>query len=196
MTTMRMLGLAILAAAAASCAPKSEPPRPDPVKPEMTRPVETPKPEAPKPKAPEDKSVPNPLGLSDDEWKKKLTPEEYKVCRQQGTERPGTGKLLHYKGTGTFVCVACDNPLFEPKAKFESGTGWPSFFKPIEKKSVLERGDFTHGMSRIEVNCAKCGSHLGHVFEDGPEPTGLRYCMNSVSMKIREKDEPAKEEKK
>jgi peptide-methionine (R)-S-oxide reductase len=188
MTTIKLLGLAILAAAAASCAPKTEPPKPEPPKPVAPAP-EPAKAEAPKPKIEEDKGVKNPLGLSDEEWKKKLSPEEYKVCRQQGTERPGTGKLLHYKGTGTFVCVACDNPLFEAKAKFESGTGWPSFFQPLSKQAVAERGDFTHGMSRIEVCCSKCGSHLGHVFEDGPQPTGLRYCMNSVSLKVVEKDQ-------
>ncbi|MBI3857317.1 MAG: peptide-methionine (R)-S-oxide reductase MsrB [Planctomycetes bacterium] len=144
--------------------------------------------EAPKPKAPveESRGVKNPLGLSDEEWKKRLTPEEYKVCREQGTERAGTGKLLHYKGSGTFLCVACDNPLFDPKTKFESGTGWPSFYQPLSKEAVSERGDFSHGWTRVEVNCAKCGSHLGHVFEDGPAPTGLRYCMNSVSLKVKE----------
>ncbi len=186
MTTMKLLGLAILAAAAVSCAPKADPPKPEPVKPIAPAP-EAPKPEAPK--AEEGKGVKNPLGLSDEEWKKKLTPEEYKVCRQQGTERPGTGKLLNYKGTGTFVCVACDNPLFDAATKFESGTGWPSFYQTLGKQAVAERGDFSHGMSRIEVCCSKCGSHLGHVFEDGPQPTGLRYCMNSVSLKVVEKDD-------
>lgn len=194
MTTMRMLGLAILAASAASCAPKTDPPKPEPAKPEMTKP-EAPKPQTPETKESEGKGLPNPLGRSEEEWKKKLTPQEYYVCRQQGTERPGTGKLLNYKGNGTFLCVACDHPLFDAKSKFESGTGWPSFYQPLAKGAVLERGDFSHGMSRIEVCCAKCGSHLGHVFEDGPQPTGLRYCMNSVSLKVQEKDGP-KEEKK
>jgi peptide-methionine (R)-S-oxide reductase len=189
MTTIRLLGLAILAAAAASCAPKPEPPKP-------VAPAPVPeKAEAPKARVEEDRGIKNPLGLSDEDWKKKLTPEQFKVCRQQGTERPGTGALLKYKGTGTFVCVACDNPLFDAKAKFESGTGWPSFYQPLSKQAVAERGDFSHGMSRIEVCCSKCGSHLGHVFEDGPQPTGLRYCMNSVSLKVVEKDAP-KEEKK
>jgi len=182
---MKNLSIAILVSVLAGCTPKTEaakPPAPIP---------DPPKTEAPKPKetAEESARVKNPLGLSDEEWKKKLSAEEYRVCRQQGTERPGTGKLLHYKGQGTFVCVACDNPLFEPKAKFESGTGWPSFYQPLSKQAVSEKGDFSHGMSRIEVNCAKCGSHLGHVFEDGPAPTGLRYCMNSVSMKIQEPEE-------
>jgi peptide-methionine (R)-S-oxide reductase len=187
MTTIKLLGLAILAAAAASCAPKADPPKPEAAKPVAPAP-EPAKAEAPKPKEDEGKGVKNPLGLSDEDWKKKLTPEEYYVCRQQGTERPGTGKLLKYKGTGTFVCVACDNPLFDAKAKFESGTGWPSFYQPLAKGAVAEKGDFSHGMSRIEVCCSKCGSHLGHVFEDGPQPTGLRYCMNSVSLKVVEKD--------
>jgi len=170
MTMMRIPGVAILAMVLASCSPKAPPPPP------------------PAPIIADDRGVKNPLGLSDDEWKKRLTPEEYRVCRQQGTERPGTGKLLPYKGTGTFLCVACDHPLFDAKAKFESGTGWPSFFQPISKEAVAERGDFRRGLSRIEVCCAACGSHLGHAFEDGPEPTGLRYCMNSVALKLREKE--------
>jgi peptide-methionine (R)-S-oxide reductase len=183
--TMKTTALAALLALGVSCAPKPDaPPAPPPAEPARTDP----------PKAQErlsegDGRVKNPMGLSDEEWKKKLTPEEYFVCRQQGTERAGTGKLLHYKGDGTFVCAACGNPLFDPKAKFESGTGWPSFFQPLSKEAVIERGDLTHGMTRVEVNCSKCGSHLGHVFDDGPAPTGLRYCMNSVSLKIKEKDE-------
>jgi len=169
MTMMRILGLAMLSAVLASCSLKVPPPPPAPV-------------------AADDRGVKNPLGLSDEEWRKMLTPEEYRVCRQQGTEPPGTGALLHYKGSGTFLCVACDRPLFDAKAKFESGTGWPSFFQPIAKDAVAERGDFRRGLSRIEVCCPACGSHLGHVFEDGPEPTGLRYCMNSVALKVREKE--------
>jgi len=183
---MKKTALAALLAFGVSCAPKPDaPPAPLP-------PAERPKTDAPKTQeraAEGDSRVKNPLGLSDEEWKKRLTPEEYYVCRQQGTERAGTGKLLHYKGDGTFVCAACGNPLFDPKAKFESGTGWPSFFQPISKEAVSERGDLSHGMTRVEANCSKCGSHLGHVFDDGPAPTGLRYCMNSVSLKIQEKDE-------
>jgi peptide-methionine (R)-S-oxide reductase len=187
MTIMRMLCLALILAATASCGPKAETPKAEPPKPEPAK-VVAPKVEGPEP-APEGGRVKNPMGLSDEEWKKKLTPEEFYVCRQQGTERPGTGKLLHYKGTGTFVCAACGNPLFEAKAKFESGTGWPSFFQSLSKEAVSERGDLSHGMTRVEANCGKCGSHLGHVFDDGPAPTGLRYCMNSVSLKVVEKDE-------
>jgi peptide-methionine (R)-S-oxide reductase len=185
MTTMKMFALALVLAATVSCVPKPESPKTEPAKPDPVK-IEAPK--SPEPAA-EGGRVKNPLGLSDEEWKKKLTPEEFYVCRQQGTERPGTGKLLHYKGNGTFVCAACDNPLFEAAAKFESGTGWPSFFKSISKEAVSERGDLSHGMTRVEANCGKCGSHLGHVFDDGPAPTGLRYCMNSVSLKVKEKDE-------
>ena len=182
---MKTAALAALLALGTSCAPKPEAPPAEPPK------AETPRPETPKTEraAEGDSRVKNPLGLSDEEWKKKLSAEEYYVCRQQGTERPGTGKLLHYKGDGTFVCAACGNPLFDSKAKFESGTGWPSFYQPLSKDAVTERGDLTHGMTRVEVNCSKCGSHLGHVFDDGPQPTGLRYCMNSVSLKVKEKDE-------
>ena len=188
MDTMRSLIAATSLLILASCAPKAEPSKIDLSKPDAAKPE-------PKPSA-GGSSVKNPLGLSDEDWKKKLTPEEFYVCRQQGTERPFTGKLLNYHGDGTFVCAACENPLFDPKTKFESGSGWPSFFKPLAKEAVSEKGDLTHGMSRVEVNCAKCGSHLGHVFDDGPAPTGLRYCMNSVSLKIKEKDAKKPEEEK
>lgn len=182
---MKLIALALILAAAAGCGPQSEAPKAAAPKPE---PVQV---DAPKPPEPvvEGGRVKNPLGLSEEEWKKRLSPQEYYVCRQQGTEAAGTGKLLHYKGNGTFVCAACDSPLFEANAKFESGTGWPSFFQPISKEAVSERGDLTHGMTRVEANCAKCGSHLGHVFDDGPAPTGLRYCMNSAALKVKEKDE-------
>jgi len=183
---MKTTVLSALLALGISCAPKPDAPPAESSKSEASRP-EVPK-LAERP-AEGDTRVKNPMGLSDEEWKKRLTPEEYMVCRQQGTEHPGTGKLLHYKGDGIFVCAACGNPLFDSKAKFESGTGWPSFFQPLSKEAVLERGDLTHGMTRVEVNCSKCGSHLGHVFDDGPQPTGLRYCMNSVSLKVKEKDE-------
>lgn len=139
------------------------------------------------PPPPSESRLENPLGLSDDEWKKRLTPEEYRVCRLQGTEAPHSGTLLKYKGGGTFLCKACDHPLFEAATKFESSSGWPSFTRPIAKDAVKQRGDFRTGRSRLEVCCATCGSHLGHVFEDGPEPTGLRYCMNSVALKLKEK---------
>ncbi len=118
---------------------------------------------------------------SQDEWKKQLTKEEFYVLREEGTERAGTGDLLKNHDRGVFTCAACGLPLFNSDTKFESGTGWPSFYQPLEG-AVSVGKDNTHGMSRDEVECARCGGHLGHVFDDGPQPTGLRYCMNSVSM--------------
>lgn len=118
---------------------------------------------------------------SDDEWRDLLTPEQYRVMRAHGTERPGSCALLTEKRSGTFTCAGCDQPLFETERKFESGTGWPSFNDPVAG-SVETTVDRSHGMVRIEVHCATCGSHLGHVFEDGPPPTHLRYCINGVAM--------------
>lgn len=117
-----------------------------------------------------------------DDIKKRLTPEQYDVCMLKGTERPFTGKWLKNKEAGTYVCVVCREPLFGSGTKFESGTGWPSFYDAIERGAVKEVEDRSHGMRRVEVTCANCGSHLGHVFEDGPRPTGLRYCINSASL--------------
>ena len=122
-----------------------------------------------------------PVTRSDAEWRQRLTPEQYQVMRGHGTERPGSCALLHEKRAGTFLCVGCDSPLFESKLKFESGTGWPSFWQPLPR-AVGERHDGSLMMSRTEVHCARCGGHLGHVFNDGPRPTGLRYCMNGVAM--------------
>jgi peptide-methionine (R)-S-oxide reductase len=116
------------------------------------------------------------------EWKAQLTPEEFKVLREAGTERAFTGKFNDFKKKGTFVCAGCQTPLFSSETKFDSGTGWPSFYKPINDKNVLEVKDKSYGMVRTEVVCAVCGGHQGHVFPDGPKPTGLRYCINSVSM--------------
>lgn len=123
-----------------------------------------------------------PITFSEAEWKQKLTPQAFHVLREKGTERAFTGEYWDNHDKGIYVCNACGLPLFESEQKFESGTGWPSFLKPIESKLVSEIQDNDHGMTRTEVVCARCKGHLGHVFDDGPQPTGLRYCMNSVSL--------------
>ncbi len=123
------------------------------------------------------------LTLSDDEWRKRLTPEQYDVLRKHGTERAGTGCFLGTKEPGVYACAGCDNPLFRSGEKFESGTGWPSFTQAIAKDALTEIEDSSYGMRRVEVRCARCDGHLGHVFPDGPPPTRLRYCMNSAAMK-------------
>ena len=120
------------------------------------------------------------VSLSEDEWKKILPSEVYYVARQKGTERAWTSKYEHSKEIGTYYCAACGNALFKSDTKFESGCGWPSFYEPISKGSIIYAPDNAHGMSRTEVMCGRCKSHLGHVFEDGPPPTGLRYCINGV----------------
>lgn len=125
-----------------------------------------------------------PFTLSDDEWRTRLTPEQYHVMRAHGTERPGSCALLHEKRAGVFTCAGCDQELFASKLKFESGTGWPSFNDPVPG-SVEEETDRSYGMVRTEVHCSKCGSHLGHVFPDGPPPTGLRYCINGVALNFK-----------
>ncbi len=130
---------------------------------------------------------------SEEEWKKQLDPQSYNVLREKGTERAFTGKYNKFKQEGVYTCNACDLTLFSADAKFNSGTGWPSFFKPIDETHILEETDASFGMKRVEVLCRRCGGHLGHVFEDGPKPTGLRYCLNSVSLSF-EPEDGAKEE--
>ncbi len=120
-------------------------------------------------------------------WREKLTPEQFHVCRQKGTEPPFTGKYTDCTKTGTYHCVCCGHPLFTSESKFHSGCGWPSFFVPLNANSLDEHQDLSHGMRRVEVTCQSCGAHLGHVFTDGPEPTGLRYCINSVAIDLQEK---------
>ena len=121
---------------------------------------------------------------TDAEWKETLSPEAYHVLREQGTERAFTGEYWNNKEKGTYLCRACSLPLFSSDTKFKSGTGWPSFYQPIDKAHIEEEIDNSYGMRRVEIHCARCGGHQGHVFPDGPKPTGLRYCINSVSLKF------------
>ena len=130
------------------------------------------------------------IHLSDEQWRARLTPEQYAVCRRGGTEPPFTGALLNEKRPGTYHCVCCGAPLFASEAKFDSGSGWPSFNAPVSETALVTALDLSHGMRRQEIRCARCDAHLGHVFPDGPPPTGLRFCVNSVCLDFR----PASEE--
>ncbi len=133
---------------------------------------------------PKDQTRKDKIMKSEEEWKEQLTPEQYRVLREKGTERAFTGKYYQNHEDGTYCCAACDNPLFTSKTKFESGSGWPSFYEPIPG-GIESDTDNSYGMTRTEVHCARCGGHLGHVFDDGPKPTGLRYCINSVSLDFK-----------
>lgn len=128
----------------------------------------------------------------DAEWRKLLTPEQYQIARGKGTERAFCGIFHDHKKPGLYSCICCDLPLFSASAKFDSGTGWPSFFAPVAKENVVSHTDNSFGMRRVEILCARCDAHLGHVFDDGPKPTGLRYCLNSASMVFKEKKSPQK----
>ena len=125
---------------------------------------------------------------TDEQWRQELTPEQYEVLRRQGTEPPFTGAYVYTKDKGTYDCAACGAPLFSSDTKFDSGTGWPSFYEPMDEGGVELREDRSHGMVRTEAVCATCGSHLGHVFDDGPDPTGQRFCINSCSLQLTPED--------
>ncbi len=130
--------------------------------------------------------------MSDEEWKKVLPADVFYIARQKGTERPWTSKFEKFSEAGTYYCAACGNPLFKSNAKFDSGCGWPSFYEPISKGSIIYTPDNTHGMSRTETQCGRCKAHLGHVFDDGPPPTGLRYCINGVVLDFQKAKEAEK----
>lgn len=130
-----------------------------------------------------------PIQKSEQEWQQELSPEEYNVLREKGTERAFTGKYWNHKEEGVYTCAGCGTPLFHSDTKFESGSGWPSYYEPVSKENVAEKLDKSYGMIRTEVLCGKCGGHLGHVFNDGPQPTGMRYCINSASLDFKKEKE-------
>ena len=129
----------------------------------------------------------NKIEKSDQEWKKQLSPEQYDICRQKGTERAFTGQYHDSKEKGVYECICCGAELFSSDTKFNSGTGWPSFWAPADPAQVQQEEDSSHGMRRVEVMCKKCGAHLGHVFDDGPRPTGQRFCINSAALRLKKK---------
>jgi peptide-methionine (R)-S-oxide reductase len=131
---------------------------------------------------------------SEKEWRDQLTSQQYQVTRKKGTERPFSGEYYYFKGRGKYRCVCCGNELFDSETKYDSGSGWPSFWAPVAEENLAETRDLSHGMIRTEIMCSKCEAHLGHVFEDGPRPTGLRYCVNSASLKFVEEREPESNE--
>lgn len=131
----------------------------------------------------------DPKTWTDEQWRERLTPEEFRVLREHGTERAFTGDYYASKNDGVYLCAGCGQELFDSQHKFDSGTGWPSYFLPIDEEAVGKSEDSSFGMVRVEVHCSRCGGHLGHVFEDGPEPTGLRYCINSASLDFKPREE-------
>ena len=188
---MRKVTIASALVLLAACSPNPTPQPMGSVKADASKPDRA-KPEEPKAGAPEVSGLKKyPFSLSDEEWRKRLTPEQYEVCRKKGTEaRFCKGyQEMEKHGKGSYACSACDQVVFVSDAKFHSGSGWPSFFAPVTEKSIEKIQDKSHDMDRVEVVCSNCGSHLGHVFPDGPPPTRLRFCMNAVSLKFNaEKD--------